>query len=355
MKVGILGCGTIGGGVLELLDKLDGVEVVKVFDMPSKKEFLKDRYASNVDQICLDSQIDVVIEAMGGDKFPYECIKKSLLNGKNIVTSNKEVVSKHIEEFYKIAKEKNVLFMCEASVGGGIPLICSLINTTLHDKVERIYGIINGTTNYILTSMNKDGLSLEDALGLARELGFAEYDATADLEGLDMVRKICILSSIAYGGLVSYQNIYNYGISKITKEILRDIKLLGYALKFVAESRLIDGKVYASVEPTLLKTDSPLSAVSYEFNAVYYDACNNGKLGFYGKGAGRYPTASAMVEDVVRIKNGNCKYYFTNNINYKVENFKDISKYYVYDNGKGKILDKLDNENHEFIARIFEE
>ncbi len=356
MNIGILGCGTIGGGVLNLIDKMDdSIKVLKVFDMPSKKEILKERYASTIDEVCQNKDIDVVVEAMGGDKFPYECIIKALKNKKSVVTSNKEVVSLHMEEFYSLAKENGVYFLCEASVGGGIPIICSLIDSIKVNKVNHIYGIINGTTNYILTRMDKEGLSMEEALTEARRLGFAEFDATADLEGLDMTRKICILSSIAYGGYVPYSSIYHYGITKVNERILKNVKELGYTLKLVAESKLDENnQVKVSVEPVLLKNDNPLSAVSYEFNGVYYEGETNGLLGFYGKGAGRYPTATAMVSDIIRIKNKIEPYYFENNEKFEISNRLDDSKYYVYKDNKGKIIDKIDDiSKYEFVARIF--
>ena len=356
MNIGILGCGTIGGGVLNLIDKMDdSIKVLKVFDMPSKKEILKERYASTIDEVCQNKDIDVVVEAMGGDKFPYECIIKALKNKKSVVTSNKEVVSLHMEEFYSLAKENGVYFLCEASVGGGIPIICSLIDSIKVNKVNHIYGIINGTTNYILTRMDKEGLSMEDALNEARRLGFAEFDATADLEGLDMTRKICILSSIAYGGYVPYSSIYHYGIAKVNERILKNVKELGYTLKLVAESKLDENnQVKVSVEPVLLKNDNPLSAVSYEFNGVYYEGETNGLLGFYGKGAGRYPTATAMVSDIMRVKNKIEPYYFENNEKFEISNRLNDSKYYVYKDNKGKIIDKIDDvSKYEFIARIF--
>ena len=333
MNIGLLGCGTIGGGVLEMLDARSDVKVLKVLDLPSKKDILKERFASTKEEVCLNPDIDIVVEAMGGEKFPYECIKMALSNGKHVVTSNKEVVSLHMEEFYQIAKEKGVYFMCEASVGGGIPIICSIIEGIKINKVNRIFGIINGTTNYVLTRMEKEGLSLEDALEDAKRLGFAEFDATADIEGLDMTRKICILSSIAYGGKVNYSSIYHYGISNVSKEILNDVKNSGFVLKFVAESKLVGDVVSVSVEPVLLKTENPLAGVNYEFNAVYFDGEFNDRLGFYGKGAGRFPTASAMVADIVKILNENGNYYFENGKKLKVKDFSDCSKYYIY-NGK---------------------
>ncbi len=358
MKVGILGCGTIGGGVLNLIDSLPDsadIKVLKVFDLPSKKEMLGDRFAESIDEVCQNKDIDVVIEAMGGDKFPYECITKALKNKKSVVTSNKETVSLHMEEFYALAKENGVQFMCEASVGGGIPLICSLIESVKVDKVDRIYGIINGTTNFVLTKMSKDGLSMEDALAEARRLGFAEFDATADIEGLDLTRKICILSSIAYGGYVPYSEIYHYGISKVTPEILEDVKSKGYKLKFVAESRKTgENSCKVSVEPVLITDDNPLSSVSYEFNAVYYNCASNGLLGFYGKGAGRYPTATAMVSDVKRISEGSNKYYYAPSGNFEVENFLATESYYACKDGKSEIVKGIkDASKYDFVARIF--
>lgn len=358
MNVGILGCGTIGGGVLKLIDDLSpksGLKVLKVFDLPSKKEMLGERFAESIDEVCQNPEIDVVVEAMGGDKFPYECIVKALKNKKSVVTSNKETVSLHIDEFYSLAKENGVSFLCEASVGGGIPLICSLIDSIKVNSVDRIYGIINGTTNFVLTKMEKEGLSMEDALSEAKRLGFAEYDATADIEGLDMTRKICILSSIAYGGYVPYSAIHHYGISKVTKEIFADLKAKGFTLKFVAESRRTgDKSARVSVEPVAVTTSNPLSAVNYEFNAVYFNCSTNDLLGFYGKGAGRFPTATAMVADVRRIMEGGSKFYYENSGDFEVDNFLATEKYYVYKNGKGEIVEGIsDLSAYDFVARIF--
>ena len=358
MKVGILGCGNIGSGVLNLIDNIKDkdIKVTKVFDLPIKKDLLKERFAENIEEICANPEIDTVVEAMGGDEFPYKCIKMALLNKKNVVTSNKEVVAKHLEEFYALAEENGVYFMCEASVGGGIPLICSLIDSVKINEISRVYGIINGTTNYILTRMCNDGLSLDEALLKAKELGFAEADATADLEGLDMLRKICILSSIAYGGYVPYSSIYHYGITKVTKEILEDIKSKGYIIKFVAESRLVDNTVRIAVEPVLVTSQNPISGVSYEFNAVYYQASTNDLLGFYGKGAGKFPTATAMVADIQRIISNSEKYYFKNNKSFDVCNFTKDATYYVVENGNATIQKGL-NKNaseYDFVARIFD-
>lgn len=355
MNIGILGAGTIGGGVLDIIDnKLNdkGVKVVKVFDMPSKKELLGERYAESADEVCLCSDVDVVIEALGGDKFPYDCIVKALKNGKSVVTSNKEVVAAHMEEFYDLAKLHGVYFMAEASVGGGIPLICSLIDEIRVNKVSRIYGIINGTTNFILTKMQKESMSFDAALQTAKDLGFAEYDATADLEGLDMTRKIRILSSIAYGAKINVDEIYHYGISGVTEKVLADADKKGYAIKFVAESKVDGDKVKMSVEPVLVQKSSPLSAINYEYNAVYIDCDLSGTLGFYGKGAGRYPTAAAMVSDVLRIKSGSEKYYYNADKEYAVDNFL-ADEYYVFDGKESKIVAAPERSDYAFSARVF--
>lgn len=358
MNVGILGCGTIGGGVLTMIDELNSkdLKIVKVFDIPQKREIIGERLVTDVDEVCLSNDVDIVIEAMGGDEFPYQCIKKALSSKKHVITSNKEVVSLHMVEFYELAKENDVFFLCEASVGGGIPIIASLINSIKINKINHIYGIINGTTNFILTKMAKEGMDFGDALRLAQELGFAERDPSADLLGLDMIRKICILSSLAYGGYISYLDVYHRGIEKISKEILKDITDKGFTLKLVAESINSGDDVKIGVEPVLLTSDNNLSGVSYEFNAIYYESEKNGLLGFVGKGAGRFPTASAMVSDAIKIVEGGRKFYFESTKKFNISNHIDGNKYYLYNKGKGEIVDtaSLDEiENSEFAARIF--
>lgn len=354
MNIGILGAGTIGGGVLDIIDNKLGdkdIKVVKVFDMPSKKEVLGARYAESVDDVCLNDDVDVVVEALGGDKFPYDCIIKALKSGKSVVTSNKEVVASHMEEFYNLAKLNGAYFLAEASVGGGIPLICSLIDEIKVNKVNRIYGIINGTTNFILTKMQKENMDLDKALQIAKDLGLAEHDATADLEGLDMTRKIRILSSIAYGAKIDVDYIYHKGITNVTSEILADADKKGCAIKFVAESRLCGDKIKISVEPCLVEKASPIAAINYEFNAVYFDCDLSGTLGFYGKGAGRYPTAMAMVSDIIRIKAKCEKYYYKAEKEYNVENFLS-DEYYVYDGKESKIITAPNANEYAFSARV---
>ena len=240
MKLGLFGYGTIGRGVYTLIEQLDksyNCEIKKVFDLPIKKDLLGDKLVCDINDIINDNEIEAVVEVLGGHDVPYEVITKCLKSGKSVITANKEVVSNHLEEFINLAHENNASFCFEASAGGGIPVIRTLIDNIKVNDVNDIYGILNGTTNYILTKMDEDGLSFDEALKLAQKNGFAEANPTADLEGLDIVRKINILSSLAFKGNISNDDIYHYGITGVNKAILDSIKELGYALKFVASSR----------------------------------------------------------------------------------------------------------------------
>ena len=355
MKVGILGYGTIGNGILALVQNLPAkydVQATKVFDLPHKKEVLGDLYTGNADDICLADDIDVVFEAMGGDQFAHECIVKALTSGKSVITSNKEVVSKHFEEFFSLAKANGVYFLCEASVGGGIPCIRTLMHQVEFDKVYSIYGILNGTTNFILTRMG-EGQTFDDALKTAQRLGFAEADATADIEGLDVLRKISILSNIAFGTRLSYDQVKHYGIANITPDILKDIDSRGKTLKMVAQATLVGDELQVSVEPVLLNKTHLLAAASDEFNMVVYECASNDNLALYGKGAGRFPTASAMIADLMDILDGNKPFVPKEAIYPTVSNF-DKSKYYVVRDGEARIWNGLPADGkYTFYARIF--
>ena len=356
MKVGILGYGTIGSGILSLvqgLPKSYGVEAVKVFDLPHKKEVLGELYTGDADEICLAADIDVVFEAMGGDQFAHQCIVKALTHGKSVITSNKEVVSKHFEEFFALAKENGVYFLCEASVGGGIPCIRTLEHQVQFDRVYDIYGIMNGTSNFILTRMS-EGQTFADALATAQKLGFAEADATADIEGLDVLRKISILSNIAFGTRLSHEQVKHYGIGGVTPEILADVAARGKVLKMVAQATLVGNELKVSVEPVLLNKGHLLAAVSDENNMVVYDCMSNGTIALYGKGAGRFPTASAMIADLMDILEGNAPFEPKAAIYPTISNF-DKSKYYVVRDGEARIWDGLPADGkYTFYARIFE-
>lgn len=354
MNVGILGYGTIGSGILSLVQGLPAhydVHAVKVLDLPAKKEVLGPLYTGDPDDICLNDSIDIVFEAMGGDRFAHECIVKALTHGKSVITSNKEVVALHYAEFYRLAQQNNVYFLCEASVGGGIPCIRSLQHEVAFDTVDSVYGIINGTTNFILTRM-AEGQSFGQALATAQQLGFAEADATADIEGLDMLRKICILSNIAYGAALDYNRITHYGIGTVTADILADIAARGKTLKFVAQSVKDGDKLHIAVEPVVVDKTHLLAGVGNEYNTVLVDCRANGTLAFYGKGAGRYPTAAAMIGDLMDILRGAPRWQPKG---YDVMPIVDFATadYYVVEGGMARVQQgRPDPAKVDFLARI---
>lgn len=309
IKIAVLGYGTVGSGVVKVLNtnaniiaKRAGqeVEVKYVLDL---RDFPGDPVEGKVvhdfNVILDDPEISIVVETMGGTKPAYEYVKKSLLSGKSVCTSNKELVAAYGAELVHIAKSKSVNFLFEASVGGGIPVIRPLNQSLTADKIEQINGILNGTTNYILTKMAKDGSDFADVLKEAQKLGYAEKDPTADVEGYDACRKIAILTSLAYGQQVDYQDIYTEGITKITAEDFKYAKAMGASIKIFGSSKKIGGRLYAMVAPQMIKSDNPLFAVNDVFNAICVTGNMLGDVMFYGKGAGKEATASAVVSDVV--------------------------------------------------------
>lgn len=308
-KVAILGYGTVGSGVAEVIttnqtaiSKRAGEEVTIKYvldlrDFPGSP--VEDILVKDFNIIVNDPEVDVVVETMGGSHPAYEFVKASLEAGKSVCTSNKELVAAFGAELLKIAEQKNVNFLFEASVGGGIPIIRPLKSSLTADEIEEITGILNGTTNYILTKMRDNGSAFEEVLKEAQELGYAERNPEADVEGYDACRKIAILTSLAYGKQVDFEDIYTEGITAITAEDFRYASHIGASIKLVGTSKMVDGKVSAMVSPVLIKADNPLYGVDDVFNGIY--VCGNmlGDVMFYGKGAGKLPTASAVVSDVV--------------------------------------------------------
>lgn len=309
IRIAVLGYGTVGSGVVKVIQtnakiiaKRAGqeVEVKYVLDL---RDFPDDPIQSKVvhdfNVILEDPEVDIVVETMGGTKPAYEFVKKSLLAGKSVCTSNKELVAAYGAELVHIAKSKTVNFLFEASVGGGIPIIRPLNQSLTADRIEQINGILNGTTNYILTKMAQEGSDFANVLKEAQELGYAEKDPTADVEGYDACRKIAILTSLAYGQQVDYEDIYTEGITKITAEDFKYAKAFGAAIKIFGTSRKEGNKLYAMVAPQMIQADNPLYAVNDVFNAICVTGNMLGDVMFYGKGAGKEATASAVVSDVV--------------------------------------------------------
>lgn len=310
VSVAIIGHGVVGSGVAEILlthkQKLfaglgEEIYIKKILDL---REFpdspIADRFTKDFEEIINDREIRVVAEVMGGLRPAYDFVKRCLKAGKSVVTSNKELVAAHGAELLAIAKEENVNFMFEASVGGGIPIIRPMNQCLVANKVGEVAGILNGTTNFILTKMIQDGMTFADALKLAQDLGFAERNPAADIEGHDACRKICILASLAYGRHVYPESVHTEGITAITLEDVNMAEAFGYVIKLIGRvKKLDDGKIDIITAPMLVPFKSQLSNIDNEFNGIMVRGDCTGDVVFYGKGAGKLPTASAVVADIV--------------------------------------------------------
>ena len=309
INIAVLGYGTVGSGVVEVIDKNSAsiakksgskIGIKYVLDL---RDFPGDRVEKilvhDFDIILNDPEVKIVVEVMGGVEPAYTFVKKSLLAGKSVCTSNKELVAAHGPELIRIARENNINFLFEASVGGAIPVIRSINSSLTADPILEIKGILNGTTNYILTQMDVEGWEFDKALSTAQELGYAERKPEADIEGYDACRKIAILSSLAFGSNVKFEDIYTEGISKITATDIRYAKKMGCAIKLLASSSVEDGRYFAMVAPFMVRSAHPLYSVSGVYNAIFVRGDQIGDVMFYGSGAGKLPTACAVVADVV--------------------------------------------------------
>lgn len=304
MNVALLGLGNVGKAVFDILSKKEA-DIFKNYEVNVKYVLVRNVANKNIDPELLvtdydlivnDPSVDVVIEMMGAS-VSYDYMKKALLASKHVITANKEVIAEHYTELQAIAMQNRVKLLFEASVGGGIPIVHTLLNSSPFNHITRVEGILNGTTNFILTSMHKEKIDFAEALKLAQIKGFAEADPTADLEGLDMVRKIAILSMIAYNSTIDLAKVYNYGVGKVDKETVEVIDLLDYTLKFVASSELADNGINITVEPVVLKKTDLLANVDYEYNLVRYHGEGCATQMMYGKGAGP-TTANSIVFDL---------------------------------------------------------
>ncbi len=310
IKAAILGYGTVGSGVYEIIRKnartierkvgqaLDIKYILDIRDFDNHPE--KHLFTKNFDDILNDDEVKIVVEVMGGLHPAYDFSKAALLAGKNVITSNKELVATHGTELLKIAEEQNVNYMFEASVGGGIPIIRPLNLCLAANEIEEIYGILNGTTNFILTKMFAEGASFDDALSEAQRLGYAERNPAADVEGHDACRKIAILASLASGNFVDYSRIPTIGITGITKSDVVFAEKLGCVIKLIGYAKIDKNeKVYACVCPMVISKEHKLADVNDVFNAILVHGDAIDDVMFYGRGAGKLPTASAVVADVI--------------------------------------------------------
>ena len=296
IKIAVMGYGTIGSGVVKVIETNqesirrkvgDGIEVKYVLDL---REFegdpIQKKIVHDYKTIAEDEEIRIVVETMGGVEPANTFVKAMLLAGKSVTTSNKALVAAHGAELIAIAEEKNVNFMFEASVGGGIPIIRALNSCLTADKIEEISGIVNGTTNYMMTRMEEDGCEFDDVLKEAQEKGYAEKDPTADIEGYDAGRKIAILTSLVAGQQVDFEDVHTEGIRKITAADIRYAKKMNRRIKLLATSRLTGGTYHVMVAPFLLPEEHPLYTVNGVFNAVFVHGNMLGDAMFYGSGAG---------------------------------------------------------------------
>lgn len=309
VNIAVMGYGTVGSGVVEVINtngdiinqraanEINVKYVLDLRDFPGDP--IQEKIVHDVDVIINDPEIKIVVEVMGGIEPAYTFVKRCLEAGKSVVTSNKALVAKHGAELLSIARDRELNFLFEASVGGGIPIIRALNSCLTADKIEEITGILNGTTNYMLSKMFYEGADYDEVLKEAQDNGYAERNPEADVEGYDACRKIAILSSLISGQQVDFEDIYTEGIMKITKQDMMYAKKLEMTIKLLASSKRHGDHLHAIVAPAMISKEHPLYNINDVFNAVFVHGNMLGDAMFYGSGAGKLPTASAVVADVV--------------------------------------------------------
>lgn len=354
----IMGHGVVGSGVAEILinhnslineKTKDTVEVKYILDLRDFNDVpYSDKFIKDFEKIANDDEIKIVVEVMGGVNPAYDFVKRCLLAGKSVVTSNKELVAAKGYELLSIAKEKNVNFLFEASVGGGIPILRPMAQCLSANEITEVKGILNGTTNYILNKMIVDNMEFESALALAQEMGFAEKNPAADIEGHDACRKICILASLAFGKHVYPEQVKTEGITNITLTDVEYADSFDCAIKLIGIAKKLDnGKITAKVQPMLVSQNHILSDVDGVFNAIMVTGDAVGDVMFYGKGAGKMPTASAVVADVIDCaKHLNARKYL---------DWADGSDDYVTEpNEKTRLYVYAHSDNYDALCKQFE-
>ena len=307
VKIGVIGLGTVGSGVLKTLSDFEQIEIVKV----AVRDLKKPRNIENLDKSILtdnpydvvnDPEILIVVEVVGGIEPAFDLIKKALSSGKHVVTANKELLAKHGEELFDFAEKNNKVILYEAAIAGGIPIIMPIKTILAGNKISKIAGILNGTTNYILTKMDVEGASYENVLKEAQELGYAESDPTGDVEGFDAMYKISTLATIAFNRRITLNKIYREGITKINADDMRYANEFGYKIKLIALAQIDEaGNADVRVHPMLVGKTKSLAHINYVTNAVELKGHPVGEIMFSGPGAGEFPTASSVVGDILAI------------------------------------------------------
>ena len=344
VKIAVLGYGTVGSGVVEVIrtnqkvidervgEQLSIKYVLDLRDFPGDP--VQDVITHDFEEIVNDEEVKIVVEVMGGIEPAYTFVKRCLLAGKSVATSNKALVAAHGSELIQIAREHNVNFLFEASVGGGIPILRPLHSSLTGDVIEEITGILNGTTNYMMTKMFYEGADYDEVLKEAQANGYAERNPEADVEGYDACRKIAILASVISGKQVDFEDIYCEGITKITVQDMQYAKAMGKTIKLLATCKRDGDSISAMVSPCLLSGDHPLFSVNGVFNAIFVRGNMLGDAMFYGSGAGKLPTASAVVGDIVEA---------AKNLNHNLGNGWS---------GEKLELEKKDHVEHQFFVRM---
>ena len=316
IKIGLLGFGTVASGIPFLLKEngekvlaasRDQLEIAKVLvkDDEEKNRLIAAgndyNFVTNVDEILNDDEIQIVVELMGRIEPARTFITKALEAGKNVVSANKDLIATHGKELISLAQDKGVAFYYEAAVAGGIPILRTLANSLTSDKVTRILGVLNGTSNFMMTKMVDEGWSYEDALKTAQELGYAESDPTNDVEGIDAAYKAVILSQFGFGATIDFDDVTHKGITNISTDDVAVAQELGYVIKLVGDVREVESGISAEVSPTFLPKNHPLASVNDVMNAVFVESIGIGESMYYGPGAGQKPTATSVLADIIRI------------------------------------------------------
>ncbi len=311
VNIGILGLGTVGSGVVKSLSLFPQIKIKKIAVRNLEKKrtvnISEEILTSNALGVVNDPEIDIVVELIGGITPAFELIKTALSNGKHVISANKELIAKHGKELFELAQKHNVVFLYEAAVAGGIPVISTLKIALIGNKIKRIEGILNGTTNYILTKMTNEGASFNIVLEEAQALGYAEADPTGDVQGYDAMYKIAILASIAFGKRVDIDKIYREGIDKITPADISCAADLGYKIKLIALAQEVENKgIDVRVHPMLIHKTHSMAHVNDVLNAVVIEGEPVGKITLSGPGAGEFPTASSVMGDLVALATEMC-------------------------------------------------
>ena len=343
MKIGLLGFGVVGRGVYDILAERKDVSVGTVLCRRDLGK-LTARTTREMDDILADAEIDAVVEVMGGLHPAYEYVSAALRAGKHVVTSNKHLLCHYYEELTALAKEHGVALRATAAVGGGIPWLVNLERAARADRISKISGIMNGTTNYIMDAMHRRGADFGEVLRQAQELGYAEADPSADIDGWDIQRKLIISAGAAFGVCLKEEDVPVFGIRNVKAEDIRRFSERGLTCKLIASAERLADSVAACVEPTLLGADSLEASVPANFNLISFESELAGRQSFFGQGAGRYPTAYNVVQDLVDVAGGKRGFYTDSFVPAGTNNAGALRRYYIRTSAALPELDAMARE-----------